>query len=56
MNNKVKFLKSLKALRNKKIINTQQMRTLKGQYLSGNEVGAIKGIEKLIKRYNKVGQ
>lgn len=32
------------------------MRTLKGQYLSEDEVGAIKGIEKLIKRYNKVGQ
>lgn len=54
MNNKVKFLKSLKSLRNKKIINTQQMRTLKGQYLSGDRAGAVKGAEKLIKRYNKV--
>lgn len=54
MDNKVKFLKTIKMLRSKRIINTQQMRTLKGQYLSGDRAGAVKGAEKLIKRYNKV--
>lgn len=53
MNNKVKFLKTLKLLRNKKIINTQQMRTLKGQYLSGDREGAVKGVKKLIRRYKR---
>lgn len=41
-------------LRNKRMINTQQMRTLKGQYLSGDEEGAIKGAKKLIRRYQKM--
>lgn len=41
-------------LRNKRMINTQQMRTLKGQYLSGDEEGAIKGTKKLVRRYQRM--
>lgn len=52
-NNNIKFLKTLKKLRSEMIINTQQMRTLKGQYLSGDKDGAIKGLKKLIRRYEK---
>lgn len=54
MDNKVKFLKTIKMLRNKRMINTQQMRTLKGQYLSGDEEGAIKGTKKLVRRYQRM--
>ena len=54
MDNKVKFLKTIKMLRSKRIINTQQMRTLKGQYLSGDEEGAIKGTKKIIRRHQKM--
>lgn len=34
----------------KQLLTTQQMRTLKGQVLSGDTEGAMRGLNKLIKR------
>lgn len=42
---------ALKEIRKKKNrLTTQQMRTLKGQVLSGNVDGALRGLDKLILR------
>lgn len=47
----MEILKILKALKNNKQISQQQYRTYKGQVLSGDEVGCLKGLtkKKLIK-------
>ena len=37
--------------KNKHLLTTQQMRTLKGQVLSGNIEGAMKGMNKLLRRF-----
>lgn len=39
-------IKLLKTLKNSKQITIQQYRTFKGQILSGNEIGCIKGLLK----------
>ena len=42
---------ALKRIRRyKPLLTTQQMRTLKGQVLSGDIEGAMRGLDKLIKR------
>lgn len=43
------FLKLLKVER--KLLTKQQYKTLKGQYLAGDEDGAIKGLDKCLRRY-----
>lgn len=43
---------ALKEIRkNKQLLTTQQMRTLKGQVLSGDVDGAMKGMNKLLRRF-----
>lgn len=42
-----KTIEMLKALMQQKRITTQQFRTFKGQVLSGNESGCIKGLQRL---------
>lgn len=43
---------ALKEIRkNKHLLTTQQMRTLKGQVISGDIAGAMKGLNKLIGRF-----
>lgn len=43
---------ALKELRkHKRLLSPQQMRTIKGQILSGNVEGALKGLRKLINRF-----
>lgn len=44
------FLKRLKIFMDRGLINKQQYRTFKGQILSGDREGAIKGIRKIFKR------
>jgi hypothetical protein len=41
-------MKSLKANRNN--LTRQQLRTLKGQALAGDTVGAMKGLQKILKQ------
>ena len=43
-----RFLKSLKKYRG--LLNKQQIKTLRGQALSGNLAGAEKGLQKLLRR------
>lgn len=43
------MIKKLKRLREQRILNVQQFRTLKGQVISGNIEGAEKGIRKIMK-------
>ena len=40
-------MKILKQLKNDKKITIQQFRTFKGQVLSGNEAGCLKGLERM---------
>lgn len=43
---------ALKEIRkNKRLLTTQQMRTLKGQVLAGDIAGAMRGLDKLISRF-----
>lgn len=42
-----KTLQILKKLINNKQITVQQYRTFKGQVLSGNEAGCLKGLERM---------
>lgn len=43
---------ALKEIRkNKQLLTTQQMRTLKGQVISGDVDGAMKGLRKLLSRF-----
>ena len=46
MQTKTQALKRLKA--NYKQLTTQQYKTLKGQILAGDTVGALKGLEKIL--------
>ena len=40
-------MKILKQLKNDKKITIQQFRTFKGQVLSGNEAGCLKGLQRM---------
>lgn len=40
-------MKILKQLKNDKKITMQQYRTFKGQVLSGNEAGCLKGLQRM---------
>ena len=43
---------ALKEIRkNKRLLTTQQMRTLQGQVISGDIDGAMKGMNKLLRRF-----
>lgn len=43
---------ALKEIRkNKHLLTTQQMRTLKGQVISGDVDGAMKGMNKIMRRF-----
>lgn len=47
---------ALKQIRkNKQLLSTQQMRTLKGQVLAGDIAGAMRGLDKLISRITNGG-
>lgn len=47
------FLKRLKIF--KKVLTTQERKTLQGQALSGNLAGAQKGLDKILKREREKG-
>lgn len=44
------IIKKLMQLKEKRLINVQQYRTFKGQVVSGDITGAIKGVNKLVRR------